>query len=73
LTLDLLRPSEKADHKTVLEEHGLKREACTRGMRVKILEDINWANDCSFASPRLFWLTRQAGSGKATILYTIAK
>jgi hypothetical protein len=72
--LERLRPSEKADHKTVLEEQGLKREACTDGTRVKILEDITkWANDRSLASPRVFWLTGQAGSGKTTIAYTIAK
>ena len=72
--LERLRPSEKADHNTVLEEQGLKREMCTDGMRVKILKDItNWANDCSLASPRVFWLTGQAGSGKTTIAYTIAK
>jgi NACHT domain len=69
-----LRPSEKADHKTVLEEQGLKREVCTDGTRVKILKDITkWANDRSSASPRVFWLTGQAGSGKTTIAYTIAK
>ena len=69
-----MRPSEKADHKTVLEEQGLKREVCTYGTRVKILEDITkWANDRSSASPRVFWLTGQAGSGKTTIAYTIAK
>jgi hypothetical protein len=72
--LERLRPSEKADHKTVLEEQGLKREVCTDGTRVKILEDITkWANDRSLASPRVFWLTGQAGSGKTTIAYTIAK
>ena len=72
--LERLRPSEKADHKTVLEKQGLKREVCTDGTRVKILDDITkWANDCSFASPRVFWLTGQAGSGKTTIAYTIAK
>ena len=69
-----MRPSEKADHKTVLEEQGLKREVCTNGTRVKILQDITkWANDSSLASPRVFWLTGQAGSGKTTIAYTIAK
>ncbi|KIJ94292.1 hypothetical protein K443DRAFT_12247, partial [Laccaria amethystina LaAM-08-1] len=72
--LDRLHPSEKADHKTVLEEQGLKREACTDGTRVRILQDITkWANDRSLASPRVFWLTGQAGSGKTTIAYTIAK
>ena len=38
------------------------------------MEDIaKWANDRSFASPRVFWLTGQAGSGKTTIAYTIAQ
>ena len=72
--LERLRPSEKADHKTVLEEQGLKRDVCTDGTRVKILEDITkWANNRSLDSPRVFWLTGQAGSGKSTIAYTIAK
>jgi NACHT domain len=74
VALKSLHPSEKADHKTVLEDQGLKCEACTDGTRVKILEDITkWANDHSLASPRVFWLTGQAGSGKTTIAYTIAK
>ena len=52
----------------------MNREACTKGTRVKILEDITkWANDRTLASPRVFWLTGQAGSGKTTIAYTIAK
>ena len=72
--LDRLRPSVKADHKTVLEEQGLKREVCTDGTRVKILDEIiKWANDRSWDSPRVFWLTGRAGSGKTTIAYTIAK
>jgi hypothetical protein len=72
--LEGLNPSVKADHKTFLEVQGLKREVCANGTRVKILEDItNWANDCSLASPRVFWLTGQAGAGKTTIAYTIAK
>ena len=72
--LERLHPSEKADHKTILEEQGLKREECTLGTRVKILKDIaNWANDHSSDSARVFWLTGQAGSGKTTIAYTIAK
>ena len=74
MALKSLRPSEKADHRTVLEEQGLKREVCTDGTRVKILDDITkWANDRSLASPHVFWLTGQAGSGKTTIAYTIAK
>ena len=72
--LECLCPSEKADHNTVLEEQGLKHEVCTNGTHVKILEDITkWANDCSLASPCVFCLTGQAGSGKTTIVYTIAK
>ena len=74
MALDRLHPSEKADHRTVLEGRGLKHAACTNGTRVKILEDITkWANDRLLASPRVFWLTGQAGSGKTTIAYTIAK
>jgi len=69
-----LRPSAKADHRTVLADQFLKREECTAGTRVKILEDITkWANDSSSGSPCVFWLTGQAGSGKTTIAYTIAK
>ena len=69
-----MRPSEKADHKTVLEGQSIKREVCTDGTRVKILREITrWANEPSLGSPRVFWLTGQAGSGKTTIAYTIAK
>ena len=69
-----MRPSAKADHRTVLADQPLKREECTAGTRVKILEDITkWANDSSSGSPCVFWLTGQAGSGKTTIAYTIAK
>ena len=32
-----------------------------------------WASDSSPGSSRVFWLTGQAGSGKTTIAYTIAK
>jgi hypothetical protein len=72
--LERLRPSFKADYRTVLGEMALKREECTPGTRVKILEDITkWATDSSLASPRVFWLTGQAGSGKTTIAYTITK
>jgi len=71
---DCLRPSHKADYRTVLRELALKREECTAGTRVKILEDItNWANNCLSQSPHVFWLTGQAGSGKTTIAYTITK
>lgn len=72
--LERLQPSVKADHRTVLADHALKREECTPRTRVMILEDIaKWANDRSSGSPCVFWLTGQAGSGKTTIVYTIAK
>ncbi|PPQ85245.1 hypothetical protein CVT25_010018 [Psilocybe cyanescens] len=74
LSLQGLNPSRRADHRTVLEGQSLKRETCAEGTRVKILEGItNWANDHTINSPRVFWLTGQAGSGKTTIAYTIAK
>jgi hypothetical protein len=71
--LDRLRPSWKADRKYDHQEQAaLWREMCTEGMCIRILEDITkWAN--SSESPRVFWLTSQAGSGKTTIAYTIAK
>ncbi|KAF5310182.1 hypothetical protein D9619_010450 [Psilocybe cf. subviscida] len=50
------------------------REACTKGTREEILEDITrWADDTSADSPPVFWLTGNAGSGKTTIAYTIAQ
>jgi hypothetical protein len=62
-----------ADHK-YCGEQALNREECTSGTRVRILEDITkWANNTLPESPRVFWLTGQAGSGKTTIAYTVAK
>ncbi|PPQ85232.1 hypothetical protein CVT25_010005 [Psilocybe cyanescens] len=73
-SLNDLNPSKKADYKTVLEGQSLRREACAEGTRVDILGEItHWANDQSSDSPHVFWLTGQAGSGKTTIAYTIAK
>ncbi|KAG6855832.1 hypothetical protein H0H87_010418, partial [Tephrocybe sp. NHM501043] len=69
-----LQPAIKAPYKTVLEEDHLQRHECTPNTRVKILQGITeWANQASPDSPRVFWLTGQAGSGKTTIAYTIAK
>ena len=49
------------------------REPCTPGTRVAILNRIyQWAQDSSSDSPRIFWLTGDAGSGKSTIAYTVA-
>ncbi|KNZ77573.1 hypothetical protein J132_05107 [Termitomyces sp. J132] len=51
----------------------LSRGLCTPNTRVAILEQIcHWAQDSSFNSPQVFWLTGHAGSGKSTIAYTIA-
>ena len=50
------------------------REACTEGTRVEILERIyHWALDTSPSTASIFWLTGQAGSGKSTIAYTVAR
>ena len=65
---------ERADHKTILKEQGLRQEVCTDGTCVKVLDNITkWANNCSLASPHIFWLAGQAGSSKTTIACTIAK
>ena len=52
----------------------MTREPCTPGTRKEILKEIiAWADDMSADSPPIFWMTGQAGSGKTTIAYTIAK
>ncbi|KAG6815419.1 hypothetical protein H0H87_002052 [Tephrocybe sp. NHM501043] len=69
-----LQPAIKAHFKTFLEEDHLQRQECTPNTRVKILQTITaWTTHSSPDSPRVFWLTGQAGSGKTTIAYTIAK
>jgi len=64
-----------ADHRFIYDGKGApKREVCTEGTRVDILNEISeWANDSSSSSPPVFWLTGQAGSGKTTIAFTITK
>ena len=55
------------------DSNTLTREPCTPGTRVAILERIyQWAQDSSSNSPRIFWLTGEAGSGKSTIACTVA-
>lgn len=50
------------------------RGPCTTGTREEILKKIiAWADDISADSLPVYWLTGQAGSGKTTIAYTIAK
>ena len=52
----------------------LRRAVCTPETRVDILAKITkWANDDSPESQSVFWLFGQAGSGKSTIAYTIAR
>ena len=49
-------------------------EPCTAGTREEILKEITaWADDILADSLPVFWLTGQAGSGKTTITYTVAK
>jgi hypothetical protein len=77
LLLEELKVSHTADHKCELEGEKrqlLRRAVCTPGTRVRILGDITrWANDTSSESHSVYWLFGQAGSGKSTIAYTIAR
>ncbi|KDR66484.1 hypothetical protein GALMADRAFT_80797 [Galerina marginata CBS 339.88] len=77
LLLERLEASHAADHKSELEgdqRQLLRRAVCTPGTRVRILSDIaRWANDTSPESQSVYWLSGQAGSGKSTIAYTIAR
>ena len=77
LLLERLEASHAADHKSELEGEQrqlLRRAVCTPGTRVRILGDIaRWANDTSSESQSVYWLSGQAGSGKSTIAYTIAR
>ncbi|PPQ93171.1 hypothetical protein CVT25_002629, partial [Psilocybe cyanescens] len=72
-----LTPSKIADHKYHLEsqeERRVRREVCTPGTRVRILGDIViWAKNTSRGSPNVYWLFGQAGSGKTTIAYSVAR
>ncbi|PPQ93627.1 hypothetical protein CVT25_001122, partial [Psilocybe cyanescens] len=72
-----LKPSKIADHKYHLEsqeERRVRREVCTPGTRVRILDDIiTWAKNTSRGSPNVYWLFGQAGSGKTTIAYSVAR
>jgi len=77
LLLERLEASHAADHKCELEGEQrqlLRRAVCMPGTRVRILGDIaRWANDTSSESQSVYWLSGQAGSGKSTIAYTIAR
>jgi hypothetical protein len=74
---DALTPSRIADHKYHLEskeERRVRREVCTPGTRIRILDDIiTWAKNTSPGSPNVYWLFGQAGSGKSTIAYSVAR
>ncbi len=77
LFFDRLKPSDIAHHDYLLEgEEGrlLRRQVCTPGTRVGILDDVvTWAKNFSSDSPNVYWLFGHAGSGKTTIAYTIAR
>ncbi|KDR79298.1 hypothetical protein GALMADRAFT_1363458 [Galerina marginata CBS 339.88] len=77
LFLDRLKPSDIAHHDYLMEseeEQPLRRQVCTPGTRVHILDDIiTWANETSSDCPNVYWLFGHAGSGKTTIAYTIAR
>ena len=72
-----LKPSKIASHKYDLEtkeEQRVLRRVCTKGTRVRILDDIiTWAKNTSPGSSNVYWLFGQAGSGKSTIAYTVAR
>ena len=52
----------------------MRREVCTPGTRVRIVDDIiTWAKNTSPGSPNVYWLFGQAGSGKSTIAYSVAR
>jgi hypothetical protein len=74
---DRLKPSDIAHHDYILEgKEGrlLRRQVCTPGTRVGILDDIGtWAKTTLSDSPNIYWLFGHAGSGKSTIAYTIAR
>ncbi|KAF5316175.1 hypothetical protein D9619_006668 [Psilocybe cf. subviscida] len=77
LLLDRLEPSRIAHHDYILEgKEGrmLRRQVCTPGTRVGILDGIvRWAQNTSPDSPDVYWLFGHAGSGKSTLAYTIAR
>jgi hypothetical protein len=77
LFFNRLKPSDIAHHDYLLEGNEgrlLRRQVCTHGNRVGILDDIfTWAKNSSSDSPNIYWLFGHAGSGKITIAYTIAR
>jgi len=68
LFLDRLIPSDIAHHDYLPEgeeERLLRRQVCTPGTRVRILDDIvTWAKNTSSDSPNVYWLFGHAGSGE---------
>ncbi|KAG6330760.1 hypothetical protein ID866_8329 [Astraeus odoratus] len=46
---------------------------CLEDTRIEVLREIvNWINDHRDGTPRMFWLSGQAGKGKSAIAHTIA-
>ena len=56
------------------EQVGLNEsKKCLDGTRTEILNEIvDWINNKDAATPRIFWLSGQAGKGKSAIAHTIA-
>src|SRR5438128_2155226 len=56
------------------EQVGLNgSKKCLDGTRIEILNEIvDWINNSDAATPRIFWLSGQAGKGKSAIAHTIA-
>ncbi|KAG6901174.1 hypothetical protein C0995_015949, partial [Termitomyces sp. Mi166 len=74
LELNSWQYSDKATYDAIIDSGSLARGPCIEGTRVGILKQLyEWAQDASPQSPQVFWLTGQAGSGKSTIAYSIAK
>ncbi|KAG6859779.1 hypothetical protein C0995_004165 [Termitomyces sp. Mi166 len=74
LKLNSWQYSDKATYDAIINNKSLARGACTEGTRVGILKQLyEWAQNASAQSPQVFWLTGQAGSGKSTIAFSVAK
>ncbi|CUA70044.1 Notchless protein homolog 1 [Xenopus laevis] [Rhizoctonia solani] len=68
--IDRLSPSLSARYNSAEADDELKRQACTPGTRVKVLENIlDWAHGKGGGT--IFWLNGMAGTGKTTISYSL--
>ncbi|CAE6374817.1 unnamed protein product, partial [Rhizoctonia solani] len=68
--IDRLSPSLSARYNSAEADDELKRQPCTPGTRVKVLENIlHWAHGGGDGT--IFWLNGMAGTGKTTIAYSL--